>query len=138
MYLRAQSTLGDTGSGQQLSFILVIIYLCLILFKICPKGNQSLGAVCIIFCLFKRAYSYVDFCIYSLIGNYNQSLNDAKAAKRLQPAYIKALVRGTSHWLLHRLHISISTIKTSASFTKQKGGAPVRDFADNQTFFKLC
>ena len=45
-----------------------------------------------------------------LLGNYHESLNDAKAAVELQPHYIKAIARGkvcwhsvcSLYWYLHR------------------------------------
>lgn len=33
-----------------------------------------------------------------LLGNYHESLNDAKAAVELQPHYIKAIARGKVYW----------------------------------------
>ena len=34
----------------------------------------------------------------SLLGNYHESLNDAKAAVELQPHCIKAIARGKAYW----------------------------------------
>lgn len=33
-----------------------------------------------------------------MLGNYHESLNDAKAAVELQPQYIKAMARGKVYW----------------------------------------
>ena len=37
-------------------------------------------------------------------GNYQESLNDAKAATKLQPTYIKAIARGKA-WYFMKLNV---------------------------------